>query len=375
MSYLDEIDDPRKPSNGTLHDFREILVILIAAVLSDCDTVEDITFWARTKEAWLRRFLVLKNGIPSEETFLRILRALDPKQFESMFRRWVGGVVGALSDDAGLAGTIAIDGKTVRGSGTGGESAIHMVSAFATELGLVLGQEKVAAKSNEITAIPELLQALSIKGLLVTIDAMGCQKSISKQIVAKKGDYLLMVKGNQPSLLEKVSNAFTDESRADMLRFEHLKASHGRVVTQLTWTAPAHRAAVDTQEWPNCRTIAMVASLRKVGDKISDLEQRYYISSREMTPEAMAKAVRAHWAVENKLHWMLDVNFSEDACMVKKDNAPEILSLIRRVVINMLSLDTTQPAFTKKKLSKRQKRKFANWDEGIMRSILGIQPL
>ena len=157
MSYLDEIDDPRKPSNGTLHDFREILVILIAAVLSDCDTVEDITFWARTKEAWLRRFLVLKNGIPSEETFLRILRALDPKQFENMFRRWVGGVVGALSDDAGLAGTIAIDGKTVRGSGTGGESAIHMVSAFATELGLVLGQEKVAAKSNEITAIPELL--------------------------------------------------------------------------------------------------------------------------------------------------------------------------------------------------------------------------
>ena len=164
MSYLDEIDDPRKPSNGTLHDFREILVILIAAVLSDCDTVEDITFWARTKEAWLRRFLVLKNGIPSEETFLRILRALDPKQFENMFRCWVGGVVGALSDDAGLAGTIAIDGKTVRGSGTGGESAIHMVSAFATELGLVLGQEKVAAKSNEITAIPELLEALSIKG-------------------------------------------------------------------------------------------------------------------------------------------------------------------------------------------------------------------
>ena len=119
-------------------------------MLSDCDTVEDITFWARTKEAWLRRFLVLKNGIPSEETFLRILRALDPKQFENMFRRWVGGVVGALSNDAGLAGTIAIDGKTVRGSGTGGESAIHMVSAFATELGLVLGQEKVAAKSNEI---------------------------------------------------------------------------------------------------------------------------------------------------------------------------------------------------------------------------------
>lgn len=132
---------------------------------------------------------------------------------------------------------------------------------------------------------------------------------------------------------------------------------------------------VDTQEWPNCKTIAMVASLRQVGGKTRDLEQRYYLSSLDMTPEAMAKAVRAHWAVENKLHWMLDVNFGEDACTVKKDNAPEILSSIRRVVINMLSLDTTQPSFTKKKLSKRQKRKFANWDESIMRGILGLQPL
>ena len=143
MSSLAEIDDPRRPSNGTLHDFREILVIMIAAVLSDCDTVEDIAFWGRKKEAWLRRFLVLKNGIPSEETFLRVLRALDPKQFEAVFRRWVGDVVGALSGDAApndtISGTIAIDGKTVRGSGSGGERAIHMVSAFATELGLVLG--------------------------------------------------------------------------------------------------------------------------------------------------------------------------------------------------------------------------------------------
>lgn len=172
--FLDEIDDAREPSNGTLYNFRGILVILIAAVLSDCDTVEDITFWARTKEAWLRRFLVFENGIPSEETFLRILRALDPKQFENMFRRWVGGVVTALSGDAGLGGTVAIDGKTVRGSGTGGESAIHMVSTFATELAPVLGQEKVAAKCNEITAIPELFEALSIKGDVDRADRPKC---------------------------------------------------------------------------------------------------------------------------------------------------------------------------------------------------------
>lgn len=220
-----------------------------------------------------------------------------------------------------------------------------------------------------------MLEALYVKGFQVSIDAMGCQKDIARKIIDKGGDYLLMVKGNQPTLLEKVSAAFITGNRADMPRFERLDTSHGRVVTQLTWTAAATEVAIDRQEWPQCKTIAMVASLRQVGGKTSDLKLRYYISSRELTPEAMAKAVRAHWAVENQLHWMLDVNFSEDACMVKKDNAPEILSLIRRVVINMLSPDTTQPSFTKKKLSKRQKRKFANWDESIMRSILRLQPL
>ena len=184
-----------------------------------------------------------------------------------------------------------------------------------------------------------------------------------------------MVKGNQPDLLADVSAAFAEGRRNDLPHFEHLDATHGRVVTQLTWTAPASAAAVDAREWPDCKTLAMVASLRQAGGKTSDLERRYYIASREMTPEALAKAVRAHWAVENQLHWMLDVNFSEDAYAVRKDNAPEILSLIRRVVINILNLDTTQPAFTKKKLSKRQKPKFANWDEGIMRSILGLQAL
>ena len=254
MSYLDEIDDPRKPSNGTLHDFREILVILIAAVLSDCDTVEDITFWARTKEAWLRRFLVLKNGIPSEETFLRILRALDPKQFENMFRRWVGGVVGALSDDAGLAGTIAIDGKTVRGSGTGGESAIHMVSAFATELGLVLGQEKVAAKSNEITAIPEPLEAPVDKGLLVTIDAMGCQKSIAKQIVAKKGRLPADGQGQPAHAARSDRDRLHRPARCRVGRPQHAGRAWRprRTVGQIA-SVLSSKDIVDPADWPKCR--------------------------------------------------------------------------------------------------------------------------
>jgi predicted transposase YbfD/YdcC len=371
MDCLDDIEDPRAASNGTLYDFREMLVIAICASLCDMDTCEDFSYWAQARQPWLKRFLTLKNGIPSSATFYRLFRTLDPKQFEAFFRRWVSQIVPAATPP----GQIAVDGKTIRGSADGARRPAHIVSAFSTDLGIAFGQERVEQKSNEITAIPELLEALYINGFLVSIDAMGCQKEIARKIIAKGGDYLLMIKGNQPGLLDNVSAAFTEGRHSDLPRFEHLDASHGRVVTQITWTAPASAAAVNTEEWPNCKTVAMVASLRQVGKKTSDLEQRYYISSRDMTPEVLAKAVRAHWAVENKLHWMLDVNFGEDACMVKKDNAPEILSLIRRVVINMLSLDKTQPSFTKKKLSKRQKRKFANWDEGIMRSILGIQPL
>lgn len=371
MDCLNEIEDPRAVSNGTRYDFREMLVIAICACLCDMDTCEDFAFWAQHRQPWLKRFLTLKNGIPSSATFYRLFRVLDPKHFEAFFRRWVSQIVPA----AAPPGQIAVDGKTIRGSADGERRPAHIVSAFSTELGIAFGQERVDQKSNEITAIPELLEALYIQGYLISIDAMGCQKAIASKIVAQGGDYLLMVKGNQPGLLAAISAVFAEGKHSELPRFEHLDATHGRVVTQITWTAPATAAAVDLGDWPKCKTVAMVASLRQVGGKTSDLERRYYISSREMTPEALAKAVRAHWAVENKLHWMLDVNFSEDACTVKKDNAPAILSLIRRVVLNMLSLDTTQSSFTKKKLSKRQKRKFANFDESIMRSILGIQPL
>ena len=293
MSGLAEIDDPCRPSNGTMRDFREILVIRIAAVLSDCDTVEDIAFWGRKKEAWLRRFLVLKNGVPSEETFLRILRVLDPKQFEAVFRRWVGGVAGALSGDAASNGTIAINGKTVRGSGSGGERAIHRVSAFATKLGRALGQEKVAAKSNELTAIPELLEALSIKGLLLTIDAIGCQKSIAKQIIAKKGDYLLMVKGNQPKLLAAIETVFIDQYRSEIVdRNRLVDRALGRTVGQIASVLPA-KGIVDPAEWLKCATIGRIGALRVVGGKESELEQRYCISSRTLSAEELAAAVQA----------------------------------------------------------------------------------
>ena len=365
MSCLTEIDDPRSPSNGTLHDFREILVMAVAAMLSDCDTVEDIAFWARKKEAWLRQFLLLKNGIPSEDTFLRIFRVLDPKHFEAAFRRWVSGLVGALD------GTIAVDGKTVRGSGSGGESAIHMVSAFATELGVVLGQEKVAEKSNEITAIPALLEALYLKGLLVSIDAMGCQKGIARQITDQGGDYLLMVKGNQPTLLAAVETAFIDAAPAALInRHQLAEKSHGRITAQIASVLPA-KGIVDPAEWPKCKMVCRIDSVCWIGDRESALEQRYYISSRDLSAEDLAAAVKSHWAIENRLHWVLDVSFGEDGSTIRKDHAPQNLSLLKKIVLNIIRSDTTHAA----KASLRLKRKAAAWDDEVRMNMLGLRPL
>lgn len=363
VDCLSEIDDPRRRSNGTLHDFQEMLVIAIAAALSDSDTVEDIAHWAEMREPWLRRFLVLKNGIPSEDTFLRLFRLLDAKQFETCFRRWVSRIVTA------LGGTLAIDGKTLRGAGSGGEDAIHMVSAFATELGIVLGQEKVSGKSNEITAIPELLEALYLKGFLVSIDAMGCQKTIADKIVAKGGDYLLAVKGNQPGLLQSIQDAFLDR-KDDAVRHEWVEKSHGRIVSQIASVLPAD-GIVDKTSWPNCHVIGRIDSVRKVGEKVAELEQRYYIASRPLTPEQLAQAVRSHWGIENQLHWVLDVSMGEDGSTVRKDNAPQNLSLLKKIVLNLIRLDTTDPV----KCSLRMKRKRAAWDDEVRMNMLGLKPL
>lgn len=370
MSYLDEVADPRRTGYAHRHDLQEMLVIAICATLSDVNTFEDMAFWATQKEAWLKRFLRLENGIPSHDTFNRVFRILDPKTFEDVFRRWVSGLVTA------VGGTLAVDGKTVRGSGDGHARPIHLVSAFATDLGIVLGQEKVARKSNEITAIPELLNALLIKGYLVTIDAMGCQTEIAETIVAKDADYLLAVKGNQPTLLTTLQDRFAlnqrDPLRNAALCFEHVEESHGRLVAQRSWVAP-NTGEVDTARWPNCKMLATVESLRVVGGKPSDLERRYYISSRLMTAEAFAEAVRGHWGIENRLHWMLDVNFGEDTATVRKDFAADNLSRLKKIVLNVLRLETATAALGKLSLAK--KRKLAAWDDMFRMAILGIKPV
>lgn len=202
MEIFGDLEDPRKPCNGTRYDFREILVMTVAAVLSDYDTMEEVVAWSRTSESWLRKFIAIRNGIASADTFLCVFQLFDPKGFEACFRRWVSRILSP------LAGTIAVNGKTIRGSGSGVEQAIHMLSAFATEIGLVFGQEKFAFKSNEITAISELLEALYLKGFMISMDPIGCQKAIAQQIIAKEADCLLSVKGNQHSLLRAIQTAF-----------------------------------------------------------------------------------------------------------------------------------------------------------------------
>ncbi|HZX32253.1 MAG TPA: ISAs1 family transposase [Rhodocyclaceae bacterium] len=359
-----DVDDPRLPGNGMRYDFREMLVMMIAATLSDCDTVEEMADWARMRESWLRRFLLLKNGIPSEDTFLRLLQILDPKQFADCFRRWMGGMV------TGLGRMLAIDGKTARGSAAGGESPLHLVSAFATDLGVALGQEKVADKSNEITAIPELLKALYLRGILVSIDAMGCQKAIARQITAKGGDYLLAVKGNQSSLRESIELAFIDRHESTETH-EQLEKSHGRLVIQIARVLPAKKV-VNSTDWPKGKTIARIDSLRMESGKspVSETERRYYISSRELDAAELWHAVRAHWGVENRLHWILDVVFGEDASPMRKDNAPQNLSLLKKIALNLIH--TTCPG--KAKVSLRIKRKRAAWDDDIRMGMLGIHP-
>lgn len=348
-----------RPRTGrATYDLTEMLVIVICALFSHVEGFVDIALWARHKETWLRRFLPLKHGLPSHDTFNRLFRLLDPQAFEAVFRAWVGDVLGAFEQ-------VAIDGKCLRGSGK--RSPVHLVSAYATELGLALGQHKVEGKSNEITAIPHLLAALELKGCLVSLDAMGCQREIAQQIRAQGADYLLAVKGNQTKLREALEDAFADEPSA--AEHEQVLRGHGRQSLQYCQVLP-NTGQVDPTVWTDCRTLARVVSLRVQAGRAKQIEQRYYISSATLTPEQLAQATRRHWGIENGLHGCLDVILREDACAVKRDNAPQDLSLLRKMQLNLVRQDTAHP-----KRSLRLRIKAAGWDDDKCMRLLGMLPL
>lgn len=371
VEWLEEIDDPRRAGYALRHDLVEILVIAIAGIASGAENFEDVFDWATTKTSWLRRFLVLPHGIPSADTLNRVFRLLDPGQFESAFRGWVSGIVGAVE------GLVAIDGKTVRGSADGVRGGIHLVRAYATRHDLSLGQVKVAEKSNEITAIPCLLSVFDIEGCLVSIDAMGCQKDIARHLVEEnKADYLLAVKGNQPALQLAVASAFAP-AQADLLKAAGQRQSaidpgHGRRVHRECWVAN-NDGRIDLAEWLGCRTFGLMKTTRIEDGKMGDIAYRHYISSRCLTASELAEAVRGHWGVENGLHWHLDVTLGEDARTVRKDHGPANVSLMNKIVLSLLKL--APPPKSPRKISLRRRRLMAAWDDEARMELLGMRLL
>ncbi len=367
VDWLGEVADPRT-GPAKRHDLVEILVVAICGILSGAESWTEIELWGQLKLAWLRRYLRLENGIASHDTFGRVFRLLDSRQFEAAFRGWVKGVIGA------VRGGIAVDGKTVRGSHDGERRAIHMVSVWATRLGLALGQEKVAEKSNEIDAVPELLQALALKGCLVSIDAMGCQREIARCIRQMGADYLLAVKGNQESLEQSLVEYF-DAGRLERLsassgHLETVEKDHGRIERRRYWLAENVFGLVDASRWQDCRQVGVVESVRDTGHGKPSVERRYFITSASCNVAEFAAAVRDHWQIENKLHWSLDVIFREDACRVRKDHAAHNFAILRRFGLNLLRLDTSSP-----KLSLLRRRRRAAWDDDYLARILNLQPV
>ncbi len=323
--HFSELKDPRIERTKR-HKLIDIITITICAVICNADGWTDIELYGKSKYKWFKKFLELPNGIPSHDTFSRVFSLLNPEQLQQCFLKWVESISRITFGEI-----IALDGKTLRHSydNSKDKPAIHMVSAWATTNGLVLGQKKVARKSNEITAIPELLKVLSLKGCIVTIDAIGCQKKIIKQIIDQDGDYVIALKKNQAGLYERVEQLFEKALLNDfkgLIKSEYRQSENdrGREETRYCQILTNIKKEIDPNgEWKDLNSIAFVDYLRTEKGKTT-LERRYFISSiNDEGHKSIAKAIRKHWCVENQLHWVLDVSFNEDDSRIRKDNAPE----------------------------------------------------
>ncbi len=372
IMFLSELSDPRKRASSCDHNFTDILVIAICAIISGADTWEEMQEFGEEKEDWFRSFLELPFGIPSHDTFYRVFCLLDPDKFQECFTRWVQSAYPeALDIPDSDAEIIPIDGKAIKGSrGKGkGKKAVHIVSAWSTKLSLVLGQKKVDKKSNEITAIPELLEAIDLKGSVITADAISCQKSIAETCVSQEADYLLAVKGNQKTLHHDIQVAAEEHWRSHPKEaisatfFEHENEGHGRQEYRCCWVFDELTALSTSEEWAGIKQFGVVQSDRTIDGKATTA-LRFYISSKAFTAREMLNATRQHWEVENNLHWMLDIAFNEDACQTKEEHAAENLSTLRRIALNILKADITS------KKSIKTKRKKAGWSSKYLAQLL-----
>lgn len=365
--HFASLEDPRIERTKR-HALFDILVIAICAVICGADDWVEVELFGNAKRTWLQTFLELPNGIPSHDTFGRVFARLNAEQFQQCFLAWVQAVSAVTRGQV-----IAIDGKVLRGScdRLRGKAGIDMVSAWATANHLVLGQVKVDDKSNEITAIPQLLQVLEIAGCIVTIDALGCQTAIAQAIVARDADYVLAVKQNQGHLFEDITGLFEAAHEVNFkdVPYDYHKTTdkaHGRLEIRECWTI-ADATLVNylrhCADWPRLRTLVKVVAERRVNGETTR-EARYFISSLEGDAQRLLKAVRSHWGIENALHWVLDIGFDEDHQRVRKDNGPANFAVLRHIALNLLKQEKTVKAGIKAKRLK------AGWDEPYLLKVL-----
>lgn len=366
VAHFSVLEDPRRYNRR--HYLRDILVIAICAAIGGADGWEDVVLFGKTKEKWLKEVLSLKlvHGIASPHTFRRVFAALDAEQFQACFVKWVQAV-----EEVTEGQIVAIDGKTLRRSHDRrlGQDAIHMVSAWASGSGLVIGQIKVDDKSNEIPAVPELLEMLKIEGCIVTLDALHCQTQTVERILEKKADYVLPVKENQPRLLEALQGLFDDPEEMRWVEcdsFRTVSKGHGRIETRECWTTSDSeylKYIATLADWRGLQSIAMVQAVRQIGEQTTTT-RRYFISSLETNAELMLRAVRTHWGIENTVHWVLDITFREDDSRIRRGYGAENFAVLRHIVLNLLKRENSA------KRSLRAKRKKAAWDDEYLLKVL-----
>ena len=364
--HFSNLDDPRESNRR--HLLFDIVVIAICAAICGADSWVDVELFGKSKYQWLKQFLKLPHGIPSHDTFGRVFALLDAEQFQACFVEWVSTI-----SDVFQGQVVAVDGKTLRRSHDKaiGKQAIQMVSAWAAENRLVLGQMKVDDHSNEITAIPELLALLEVSGCIVTIDAIGCQKKIARAIVNRDADYVLALKENQGHLHETFQDLFQYPDEMAAIECDHHKTvdkGHGRIEVRECWATsdPDYLSYINEQlsEWPGLSSLAMVKSQRTVIGEETTIKYRYFISSLASDAQLILHAVRTHWGIENKVHWILDIAFREDDCRVRKGNGAENFAVLRHLALNLLKHEQSL------KCGIKAKRKKAGWDHDYLLKVL-----
>ena len=365
--HFGKVRDPRIDRTKR-HKLLDILIIAICAVICGADGWVEVEMYGKSKIEWLKTFLKLPNGIPSHDTFGRVFAALDPEEFEKSFMEWVQAI-----NELTAGQVIAIDGKQMRGSKdvAAGKKAIYMVSAWATQNQLVLGQRKVDDKSNEITAVPQLLQLLEIEGCIITLDAIGTQTEIAKKIIERGGDYILAVKENQGHLYEDIHDLFEEDWKYDFKDAPYSYAkkvdkNHGRIEIRQCWTIsdPEYLANIrKLSRWKGVESLVMILSERRIGEEV-EVQDRYYISSLESDAGKILEAKRSYWGIENGLHWVLDVAFNEDHSRIRKDNAPQNFAVLRHMALNLLKQEHTV------KVGIKAKRLKCGWDTDYLLKVL-----